>query len=300
MPLTFCPLTGRQLKADNSKIHEATAPVFSYEFKLIGKAKIALPTYQVFLTNRDFNHLDLAGICRNAFEDKVEPPLINTEFITNGIKSISVPKTIKEKGYHLLKYMYHRGGNHFADFEFSSPGDFTIPYATGEEEFNKIMTSLRDRNFIKIETDLGMSGHIVVYKGVTLTDLGIAEVEKELPNIPMIGLLNQTIATGTKEIDEKINHSKKLFFDDPENMEMKRSACETLIFILEPLRSECETLFSKGDISDFFKIVNEFDIRHNKDRIKQIQYPEQLEWIFYSLLNTINTYCKLKKKLSKR
>lgn len=300
MQLTFCPLTGRQLKADNSKIRETTGPVFSYEFKLIGKAKIAYPTYQIFLNTRDFNHVDLAGICWNAFEDKVEPPLINTEFITNGIKSTPVPKTIKEKGYHLLKFMYQRGGNHFADFEFSSSEDFTIPYATGEEEFNKIMNTLKARHFIKIETNLGMSGHIVVYKGITLTDLGIAEVEKELPNIPMIGLLNQTIATGNKEIDEKINHSKKLFFDDPENMEMKRSACETLVFILEPLRSECEVLFSKGDTSDFFKIVNEFDIRHNKDRTKQIQYPEQLEWIFYSLLNTINTYSNLKKKLGRK
>lgn len=56
-------------------------------------------------------------------------------------------------------------------------------------------------------------------------------------------------------------------------------------------------LFTKGDTNVFFKIINDFDIRHNKNTTRQIEFPEQLEWIFYSLLNTINTYTKLKQRL---
>ena len=76
-----------------------------------------------------------------------------------------------------------------------------------------------------------------------------------------------------------------------------RSACENLSYVLEPLRKDCEVLFTKSDTNVFFKIINDFDIRHNKNTTKQIEFPEQLEWIFYSLLNTINTYTKLKQRL---
>ena len=77
-----------------------------------------------------------------------------------------------------------------------------------------------------------------------------------------------------------------------------RSACESLSYVLEPLREELPKYFHKQDVSDFFNIVNNFDIRHNKDHTKKLIHPEQLEWGFYSLLNTINTYVKLKKRLT--
>ena len=76
-----------------------------------------------------------------------------------------------------------------------------------------------------------------------------------------------------------------------------RSACETLIYILDPLRKDLETYFKQKDISDFFQIVNNFDIRHKKESTKDIINEEQLEWIYFSLLNTINTYTKLQKKI---
>ena len=79
-------------------------------------------------------------------------------------------------------------------------------------------------------------------------------------------------------------------------MEKMRSACETLMFVLEPLREELRVFF-KGDTEHFFNIVNNFCIRHNKERTKAIEMPEQFEWLFYSLLNTINTYVKIKGKL---
>jgi len=60
---------------------------------------------------------------------------------------------------------------------------------------------------------------------------------------------------------------------------------------LEPLREELKKTFT-SDTKIFFRIVNEFNVKHNKERTKNIQHEEQLEWIFYSLLNTINTYSK--------
>ena len=63
------------------------------------------------------------------------------------------------------------------------------------------------------------------------------------------------------------------------------------------MRYELKTIF-KGDTETFFNLINSFDFRHNKESTKNIEHEEQLEWIFYSLLNSINTYYKMKKKLS--
>lgn len=108
----------------------------------------------------------------------------------------------------------------------------------------------------------------------------------------MIGSTIQQITTGDLQVDNKINFAKRFFFEEPQSMDKKRSAYENLRYILESLRKACESLFGKSDIHDFFKIVHEFDIQHNKNTTKQIQFSAQLEWIFYSLLNTINAYTK--------
>ena len=112
--------------------------------------------------------------------------------------------------------------------------------------------------------------------------------------MPLFGLVSQVISTGNSEVDEKINHARELFFDNAQSLDKMRSACEALCFILEPLREDLKNYFNQKDVSDFFQIVNTFDIRHNKETTKNIVHEEQLEWLFYSLLNTINTYVKLK------
>jgi hypothetical protein len=88
-----------------------------------------------------------------------------------------------------------------------------------------------------------------------------------------------------------------LFFKEPQTMDRMRSACESLSFVLEPLREDLKKYFNSKDTEAFFNIVNNFDIRHNKEQTKDIQYQEQLEWIFYSLLNTITIYTKLKDRI---
>ena len=113
----------------------------------------------------------------------------------------------------------------------------------------------------------------------------------------MIAVINEKIVTGDDKVDATIEHAKKQFFGTHSTLDSKRSACESLSFVIEPLRNDLSELFS-GDTEAFFQIVNTFTVRHNKALTKRIEHEEQLEWIFFSLLNTLNTYVKLKRKLA--
>lgn len=294
--LQHCILTGYQFD-ESISIEPTSGPFIAYDFVTVGKVKIALPTLLEFMTKREYKHPILAGICRNAFENKQEPPLISTEFIQNDIKNLNYPKTFREKYRHLLKYMYDRGGKDFKTFNFSSTRDYPICFADDHEEFQKIMEYLKKNVLIEWRNGQTYAGGVKTYRDIQLTDIGIGEVEKDLPKIPMIGLVNQEITTGDREIDDKINHAKNLFFQEPQTIDRMRSACEALSFVLEPLRNDLKKYFVVKDTEDFFQIVNSFDIRHNKPHTKDLEHIEQLEWIFYSLLNTINTYTKLKQRL---
>lgn len=291
-----CPLTGYTINQSEGKIIATQGPSFNYEFLPIGKAEISIVALDLIKNTPDMKAM-LAGLCRNAHEEGIALPMITTEFITIDIHNHSYPKTFREKANHLLKYLYNHGGRDLAEFDFSSTKDYPLVYATGAEEFNKIMKYLEGQNFINIRVERAMAGHTVNYHDVTMTNWGILEAEKELPKIPLITLVDQKIATGNAEIDKTINHAKDLFFKTPQTMDNMRSACEALSYILEPLRKECEVFFGSKDVNDFFQIINNFDIRHNKETTKKLTYPEQIEWVFYSLLNTINTYTKLKKNI---
>jgi len=294
--LLHCPLTGYQFD-QSVTIDETLGPVFGYQYSPVGKVQIALPTLMEFMNNRQYRHPILAGICRNAFELGVEPPLISRDFMDNGIKTIPYPKTFKEKVFHLMKFMYDKGGNDFKTFTFITSNDYPICYCEDHDEFRKVMEHLKDRYFIKCRNEQTIARGIKRYYEVELTDSGIVEVEKDLPNIPMIGLVDQRISTGDSETDDKINHAKDLFFQEPQTLDRMRSACETLSYVLEPLRQDLKKYLVAKDTEDFFHLVNTFDIRHNKEHTKDIEHPEQLEWIFYSLLNTISAYTKLKQRL---
>jgi len=294
--LWHCILTSIQFEHPKD-IEPTEGMFFAYDFEPVGKVKIALPTLLVLMEKKQYKNPILAGMCRNAFENGQEPPMITTDFIQNGIKNMTYPKSFKEKGRHLLKYMYDRGGNDFKFFTINSIKDYPICYSDDQEDFKRIMEYLQEHYLIKWKDRIVVAHGITTYLDVQLTDEGINEIEKDLPNIPMIGLVNQNITTGDQEIDDKINHAKDLFFEEPQTLDRMRSACETLIYILEPFRKDLKNYFKTKDTEDFFQIVNNFDIRHNKESTKDIEHPEQLEWVFYSLLNTINTFTKLKSRL---
>lgn len=295
MDITKDCIIGYELKPENIK--SLTDMTVGYFNKSLGNVRVTLPAYQALMKG-DFDRFIFAGILRNAFANEEEPPLIDSAFINGGYKSFNYPKTFKEKTYHLLKYLYDHGGNENGKFELNSTIDYSITYSNPQsDEFVRIVQQLEKRNMVTIgKSESLMRGKMRIFWNVELTTEGMEEIEKSLPTVPLIGLVEQKITTGDVTTDEKINHAKNLFFKERATLAEKRSACETLSHILEPLREDLKIFFSKNDVSDFFHIVNKFDIRHNKQETTKLIHEEQLEWVFYTLLNTINTYIKLKNK----
>lgn len=289
-------LIGRDIKSGDLK--PLTSMTLEYYEQTVGNVKVTIPAYNELMTG-DFERFIIAGITRNAFEDKIDPPLIDSQFIREGFKSLNPPIDFKHKANHLLKYLYLHGGRENIKFELNSSRDFPLAY-TEPDEFTRIVQYLEKQNWINIGKthSMGRMASQKLFMNVEITTWGLEEVEKQLPQIPLIGLVDQEITTGNIAVDEKINHAKNLFFTSGSTLDDKRSACETLSFALEPLRDDLSSFFSTSDVSDFFQIVNRFDIRHNKSTTINLVHEEQLEWVFYTLLNTIATYVKLKNKIS--
>lgn len=123
--ISVCVLTGYRSK--NIKPIRGTNPlIVEYEFRPVGRVRIAVPTFQSFLNSNDLKHPDLAGICRNAFEDGEEPPLIDREFITTGIKALVIPGTVRDKAYHLLRFLYFHGGRDYKRFSLRLDIDYPL------------------------------------------------------------------------------------------------------------------------------------------------------------------------------
>lgn len=290
-----CAILGWPLKPGDAQPFANTC--IEYETKYVGRVKITIPAYNELI---DPNFPDsirylIAGLCKNRTIENKEPITIDSNFLKNGYKGLNLPLDFEEKAYKFLKYLYSNGGKENHDFQLNSTSDFPLAYAE-PYEFKRIFDYLDEEHFITIRKVHLLSSTSKQYAGVKLTRYGREEAEKALPKMPLFGLIIQEITTGDFETDEKINHARQLFFDEPATIDKMRSACEALSYILEPLRKDLEAFFKIKDVSDYFQIVNTFDIRHNKDHTKDLVHPEQLEWVFYTLLNTINTYIKLKLK----
>lgn len=292
--LDRCALTGYPLDPQN--IEQPQGPYFEYETEFVGKVKVPISSYGQLLKG-NYENFILAGICKQRTLENQEPIMLDTDFITRGYKELHPPLEFEEKCSHFLKYIFKNGGRENHEFEFNSTKDFALAYSS-QEEFKRIIEQLKQDYYISVRKDHRIAGGANLYLGVTMTNVGKEQARKELPQIPMFGLVSQHITTGDAQIDNKINHARQLFFSEPQSMENMRSACEALSYVLEPLRNNLSIALTVADINDFFKMVNTFDIRHNKDSTKNLIHPEQLEWIFYTLLNSINTYTKLKRKLS--
>lgn len=292
--MTFdrCALTGYPLK--DGELKPILGMIIEYETIYVGKVKMTIPAYQELITG-DYERYLIAGICKDRTLKNEEPVLIDSDFIREGYKKLNPPTEFDEKCNHFLKYLFQNGGNENKDFELNPNKHFSLAFSF-PEEFARIVDQLKTDFNITIRTinQKGRGKENQLYMGVKITNKGKEEAKKTLPKMPMFGLVSQEITTGDIETDQKINHARKLFFDDIQTLDNMRSACETLSYVLEPLREELKSYFSQKDVSDFFQIVNTFDIRHNKETTKNIIHEEQLEWLFYTLLNTINTYVKLK------
>jgi len=233
----------------------------------------------------------LAGIGRNRAIRKEKPETFTSTFLRTLMQQ-NIPYAFQERAIHFLKYLYDNGGREYKSFDIDSKRDCYIAY-TSSEEFDRIIKYLKSENWIDPgQQFIGAAGQ---YHGLTLTKYGIIQIEKGSPKMPLFGLVDQRISTGDASIDQTIRHAREQFFADTTSFESKRSACQILSYVLEPLRDELKDKFD-SDTETFFNIVNNFTIRHNKLSTKRINNEEQLEWIFYSLLNTINTYYKMKRK----
>jgi hypothetical protein len=286
MSIETCPLTGFPI---NLRQDDPNRLSFSYETPRTKLVKFTDVAYMEARSLAEDEKLILAGIARNNAESNI-PAFEFTAAFLKQLKSQPIPYSFEDRARHFLRYLYDRGGKQYKQFDIDPVNDSPIAYASGEE-FERMIVYLEDEGWIN-------TGHQYIggeYHGLKITKEGIREVEKGQPKMPMVGLVNQKITTGDVSIDGTIEQARKAFFDDPTSFESKRSACETLSFVLEPLRKELDGMF-EGDTEVFFRIVNDFSVRHNKPSTKRINHEEQLEWIFYSLLNTINTYYKMRRK----
>src|SRR4051812_7254142 len=92
----LCVLTG--IRFDRTVIiYPLATEKFSYEFRPVGKVEISIPMLNSLLQLNDFKHPILAGICRNSFINKVEPPIIDLNYFNDGYKNYNYPKLFKEK-----------------------------------------------------------------------------------------------------------------------------------------------------------------------------------------------------------
>lgn len=292
-----CCITGSKFTGGETK--PITGTILEYETPFVGRVRVELSTYAEMLDdNKLFARDILSGISRNRTLNGEEPIVFTSEFVNGGYKSLKSPTDFEEKAFHFLRYLNSYGGKENKEFELKSGVHCMIAYAT-PDEFKRILDYLSDEQFIKIGDIKRLAGGAIFYQRVKRTSLGKDQAMKGLPKMPLFGLVSQEIKTGSLIIDKKINHARVLFFEKPESMDKMRSACETLSHILEPLREDLDSYFSVKDVSAFFQIVNTFDIRHNKDTTKTLHHHEQLEWVFYTLLNTINTYYKIRSRLAK-
>jgi len=293
--MTFerCAITGYPLKP--GELSPVTGTIIEYTTKFVGHVKIELSVYILMLNSEGFERDILSGISKNRTLAGEDPILYTEDFVRNGYKALNPPTTFTEKAAHFLRYLYNFGGKENKVFEFQSTADCMIAYAA-PEEFVRIIDHLEQVHMITIGNTQRIAEVTILYQRVKITSSGREEAEKGLPKMPLFGLVSQEISTGDNLIDQKINHARELFFSKPESMNKMRSACETLSYVLEPIREDLKSYFSTKDVSDFFQLVNTFDIRHNKDNTKSLVYQEQLEWLFYTLLNTLNAYYKLKSK----
>ena len=206
-------------------------------------------------------------------------------------------KTFHEKTMYMLEWIYEHGGDVYKPNQFDAGLSYQIAECANPNEFERIIEAMRSKQWLTYGgVGKGQTG--LIFLQVRLTELGIAEAKKSFPQTPMLSLISQAITTGDVTIDEKINLARELFLREPQTMEHMRSACVALAAVLEPLRDELTPTFTVADVNEFFLIVNRFDIRHNKATTATLEHPEQLEWVFYTLLNTINTYTKLKARLT--
>lgn len=289
-----CVLTGYGAKEFNYV--NPPSSVLTYWNEAVGRVVIGEIYYQTLVNLAQTKNPVLAGWCRELHENGEEPVILTKEVAEEFLESNRYPRTLKEKAERLIRHLYKAGGKEGRAFELQNGADYPLCYAESARDFEDVITYLNEGGSLSM-TVKPLGGRVKLFKGRLDPDVRDTLEEEEAQG-PMAGLVNQEIRTGDDSVDRRIDHARKLFLEQPQTKERMRSAVVELAMILEPLRTKLEGTFGKKDTDVFFGLVNQFDIRHNKKEILRIEHEEQLEWLFFTLLNTLNTYAKLQRKMA--
>ena len=122
----------------------------------------------------------------------------------------------------------------------------------------------------------------------------------ELPNDALLNVISRAPnEIESQLILEKYRSAIKMYLHYTSNREEKRKAINLLADILEPLRNELKNILNEEwefnkNLHDnlIFEIVNNFNIRHNKE-VKNYSEDIWFEWMFHYYTSLINTYYRL-------
>lgn len=289
-----CILTKRKFDNSFKYIPDPNFRGYKYYFKPVGKVYIS-HIAELVLDNNPNNASILAGLTRCAYELNDSPPVIDSELV-NALQTLKyIPRNFNDKYEHFLSILYKTGGNEFKTRTIEVEDDYTLAFANDISEFQRIIDFAISSGELECAKKFGSEEiGTLIYLDLRLTPEGINKISKIINNY--FSIVQPKIDSGNIVIDRKINHAISMFYQEISTIEDKRSACEEISFILEPFRKDIEKYFVEKDVNLFFQLVNEFDIRHNKEITKKLVYEEQIEWIFQCLLNSLITYIKLKKR----
>lgn len=309
-----CPLTQLPYNAGYGDClvgHVSNNPLLiQYRFAPIGEAHIGLPTWLELtngvLTGLGKPHFALAGLCREAAERGQTPPTLTADLLRQ--PPTDLPYTFEERADRLLQVLYEAGGQEHKPRNLEIHRDFPLAYAEGHAEFQRLVERLVSDGLLAFDKpndqpNEWVDGIRTDYFGVLPTPLGRRRIEQRGHQTVLPELVRQVPPTFDVQVSVKIQHAKTLFFKENATSEEMRSACVALCNVLEPLRADAKQVpfpqFSK-DVEAFFMLVNQFEIRHNKEQTKRIEFPEQFEYVFYGLLNLINTYYKFQQRATRK
>lgn len=268
---------------------------YKYYFKPVGEVHISDAAVRIINSNH-FDLYILAGICRCAYELKEKPPVIDSIMLNSLDGLDNIPRNFNEKYTHFLTLLFKTGGNDYTPRTINVEEDYPLAFAKDTREFQRIVDfGIKSYDLECSNSFSSEEQGTIIYLELNFTPEGFKKMNKVVNNY--FSFFNPRIDSGNKDIDQKISHAFKIFSQTNSTIEDKRSACEELAFILEGFRKDLSPYFTDKDINTFFQIVNDFDIRHNKDQTKRLMFEEQIDWIFAGLMNTTLTYIKIKKRI---